>query len=254
MSRKRYDRVTERRYFDSLAQSEGEIWWGNATEAGKERLCRVARLAVHQISRFPAPKVLELGCGTGAFSEHLLAERPTLDLTAWDISPQSVQIAKRRCGSYQNARFLIQDITTYSGGANRYDAVVGKSILHHLPLELCLEKCRSVLNPGGIILFFEPNMLNPQIALEKNIRFIGRLLQNSETETAFFRWTLARTLAELGFERISVSPIDFLHPIIPRRFIKFFDSIGRSLESVPVLREFAGSLMISALKPASVSP
>ena len=36
-------------------------------------------------------------------------------------------------------------------------------------------------------------MLNPQIVIEKKINFIGRILQNSPGETAFFRWQIAKS-------------------------------------------------------------
>jgi hypothetical protein len=120
--------------------------------------------------------------------------------------------------------------------------------LHHLPLDLVLKNCFSILKPGGFILFFEPNMMNPQIMIEKNIGFIGKMLENSEDETAFFRWSLKKTLREIGFKRISVQPFDFLHPFVPSLLIDVVDKVGRCIEKTPVLREISGSLFICAHK------
>jgi hypothetical protein len=92
-------------------------------------------------------------------------------------------------------------------------------------------------------------MMNPQIFLEKNVRFIGKALQNTENETAFFRWGLAVALRASGFERIAVTPFDFLHPLVPSGAVRFFDGLGRMLENTPLLKEISGSLLIKAFKP-----
>lgn len=132
-----------------------------------------------------------------------------------------------------------------------FDAVLGNSILHHLPPEKALGECYRVLKPGGFIWFSEPNMINPEIAIERNGRFIGELLQNTEYETAFVRWSIARVLREARFEDISVRPYDFLHPIIPAAFVNAVEALGRLLEKVPVVREVSGSLMITAKRPGA---
>jgi len=107
-----------------------------------------------------------------------------------------------------------------------------------------------ILKPGGALLLFEPNMLNPQVAVEKNVRIVGRWLQNSEDETAFFRWPLGALLRRAGFDPVSVEPFDFLHPAVPAPFMGMIDVLGRLLERTPLAREIAGSLLIRAGKPA----
>ena len=59
-------------------------------------------------------------------------------------------------------------------------------------IEEALRDIYRVLKPGGTIYFTEPNMLNPQIAMQKNIPWIKRKLGDSPDETAFFRWPLRR--------------------------------------------------------------
>jgi len=104
------------------------------------------------------------------------------------------------------------------------------------------------LKKGGVIAFCEPNMVNPQLALQKNIPFIKRLMGDTPDETAFFRWRLKKFLKDRGFTDISVEPFDFLHPWVPKKMIGVVDRFGRFLERVPGLREIAGSLQIFARK------
>lgn len=239
----------ERDHFDRLAQQTGDIWWGSRTRAGKRRLVRRAEMLAAELARLDDPLVLELGCGTGAFTKPLLQRMPHLRLTAVDISPHSVGVARRQCASHPRARFEVVDLLDAPYAPASFDALVGNSVLHHLHVELFLPVIERLLRPGGIVWFYEPNMLNPQIAVEKNVRFIGRWLQNTPDETAFFRRGLARRLAAAGFAEVSVVPFDFLHPATPALVAPLVDRITRSIERLPLVREFAGSLRVRAVKP-----
>ena len=239
----------EREHFDRLAATIGETWWGNRTPAAVSRMRRRARLAAQTLVVFQDPLVLELGCGAGTFSQYVLEQQPSLRLIGCDISHKAIHIAARRCAAYERARFETADVTSLSHASNTFDAIIGCSILHHLRLEVTLPECIRVLKPGGIIWFSEPNMLNPQTAAERNIRWIGRMLQNTEEETAFFRWSLAKTLEKVGFWDVSVQPYDFLHPLVPRPLIGAADRMGRWIERIPLLREISGCLAISGCRP-----
>lgn len=243
--------IKEQEHFDKLVEERGEIWWGWTTAAGMNRLKRRAHLVAQEIIRFKNPSVLEIGCGTGAFSMYVLKELPLLRLTGNDISPKAIVVATDRCIGYKYAFFEVGDVTSMHYATGTFDMVIGSSILHHLPLKISLQECYRVLKPGGIIWFSEPNMMNPNIAIEKNIHFIGKVLQNTADETAFFRWPLARTLRKVGFQHVTIQPYDFLHPIVPSSLIGMVESVGLLLERIPFLREISGSLMIRASKRSS---
>ena len=238
----------EKDHFDRLAESTGEIWWGSTTPAGIKRLERRADLIAQQVNQFHNPLVLEFGCGTGAFSRFVLKKMPSLRLVSCDISPKSIAIAASKYGGYTHSNFMTADLTLMPYRTDSFDMVIGNSILHHIPVDECLKETLRVLRPGGRIFFFEPNMMNPQVALEKNVRFIGKRLQNSVDETAFFRWSLAAMLRSAGFHSTSVVPFDFLHPGVPEAIINLMDTLGKGLEKIPVVREISGSLIISASK------
>lgn len=239
----------EREHFDRLAEACGETWWGHLTRAGVQRMRRRVDLLAAWLEGCPDPHVLEIGCGAGMFTRAILERFPTLRLTAWDISPKSVALAHDRCGGYPNLRLAVADVMCDDHPCGVFDAIVGNSILHHLPIERYLPLAWRLLKPGGFVWFSEPNMLNPQIAVEKNVRWVGRRLQNTEDETAFFRWSLRRIMERRGFHDVRIEPYDFLHPAVPAPFIGLVDWCGRIMESVPVVREIAGSLHITARRP-----
>jgi 2-polyprenyl-3-methyl-5-hydroxy-6-metoxy-1,4-benzoquinol methylase len=226
-----------------LAQhGAGEIWnW--ESPAGKLRWARRAKMLSNHLS--VGMKVLELGCGAGYFTRELA--RSGADILAVDLSPELLEIARRDC-SAPRVRYEIQNACAMTYGDAVFDSVIGSSVLHHLEIEEALGEIHRVLKPGGSIYFTEPNMLNPQIALQKNVPWIKRKLGDSPDETAFFRWPLRRLLKARGFANVQIAPFDFLHPKTPVGLVKALNAIGRFLEKVPVVSEFAGSLYICGVK------
>jgi len=93
-----------------------------------------------------------------------------------------------------------------------------------------------------------PNVLNPQIAIQKNVSWVKRKLGDSPDETAFFRWPLQRLLERIGFRDVRIDPSDFLHPKTPRLLVSRFNALGRLFEMMPVVSELAGSLYKRAVK------
>ena len=83
---------------------------------------------------------------------------------------------------------------------------------------------------------------------ERNIPYLRRRLQNSPDEIAFVRWPLERTLRENGLDHTSVVPFDFLYPLTPGWMIGAVERLGSALERVPLVREIAGSLLVTARK------
>jgi ubiquinone/menaquinone biosynthesis C-methylase UbiE len=190
-------------------------------------------------------QVLELGCGTGYFTRNLASTGASI--TAVDISPDLLQIARQECRA-SNVSFQIQNAYDLTFRSGSFDTVVGSSVLHHLEVDAALAQIYRVLRPAGTVRFTEPNMLNPQIAIQKNVRWIKQRLGDSPSETAFFRWPLRRRLEQAGFREVRIRPFDFLHPKIPRRGIPTVQAIGNFLEKTPLISEIAGSLYIRAVK------
>ncbi len=246
--------IKEQKHFDQLARETGEVWWGSTTPAGQLRKRRRAELICAALARSADPLVIELGCGTGALTRYLLELRPGLRLVGLDVSPICVQQAIERFQDHPHALFQVGNAYELPLREGIADAVAGASVIHHLDVKRALRECYRILKPGGLLWFSEPNMMNPQVAFEKNIHAIGAWLQNSEDETAFFRWSLAEQLRAAGFAEIQVRPYDFLHPLIPQAVIPWADRVGRFLESVPLIREISGSLRVQARKPTESRP
>ena len=98
--------------------------------------------------------VLELGCGTGAFSE---AIAPLVkDLTATDMSEPMLDRARAKLGVHSNVRFQKQDAYKTAFDGLTFDAVLMVNLLHvvHDPA-LILQECSRVVKNGGRIVVAE---------------------------------------------------------------------------------------------------
>ncbi|MCW5873758.1 MAG: methyltransferase domain-containing protein [Anaerolineales bacterium] len=216
--------------------------WGWGTPAGRKRAEKRAAKIINAVRLREGKTVLELGCGTGNFTQVFAATGA--QITANDISPDLLEVAQRDNPSVKFICARFEDLP----GEELYDSIIGSSVLHHLEVEPALAKSYALLKPGGTFAFAEPNMLNPQIFAERT--FMRKLLpQVSPDETAFVRWQLAKLLQKHGFVNIHITPFDWLHPLIPAPLIKLTETIGSVLESLPLVREFSGSLLISFQKP-----
>jgi len=236
----------EREHFDHLAESTGAVWWGSETAAGQLRLEERGQIAIRNAGLKPGCLALEPGAGNGEFTIRIARSGSTI--TAIELSPKQVAIAGHRLASFPNVRVQTGDVAHLDFPEDHFDAIVGQSILHHLDLEECLPELRRVLKPRGRFFFFEPNMLNPEVAIEKNIKPIGRGLQNSPDETAFFRWEIVGLLERHGFRNVWARPFDFLHPATPTFLIGLVHAFSTTLGTLPAIREIGGSLQIYAEK------
>jgi 2-polyprenyl-3-methyl-5-hydroxy-6-metoxy-1,4-benzoquinol methylase len=230
-----------------LAQTETEEIWGWGTPAGQLRAKRRAELICAGARLGPGVKALEIGCGTGMFTEMFAATGARL--VGVDLSPELLEKARARHLPPNQVQFLEKPFEDCLVDGP-FDAIIGSSILHHLDVEAALPKIFSLLKPGGRISFAEPNLLNPQVFMERKFTFLRCWFWYvSPDETAFLRWRLAALLARNRFVDIHITPFDWLHPATPRALMSLVCQLGRTFEATPGLREFAGSLYICGRAP-----
>lgn len=222
-----------------LAEGAEGVWnWDSP--AGKRRADRRAQYFIDLAKVKPGGQVLEIGCGTGLFTRKFYSATKA-DITAIDISEELLTEARKLL---PEAAFKTDDAMKMSFQNDTFDVVFGSSVLHHLEFVSALNEIYRVLKPGGRMIFAEPNMINPQIFIQKNIPFIKKWLGDSPDETAIVRWTFSKLMMSKGFKQVKIFPYDFLHPIVPKPLISTVEVIGKLIEKVPLAREIAGSVII----------
>ncbi len=229
----------------SIAE-RAEIIWNWDSPSGRRRARRRAELFVELAALRPGREALELGCGTGLFLDQVAESGASLH--GLDLSTDLLAHARRRLATRLNVRLHCGNAERMPFPDARFDAVYGSSVLHHLDLHQALREVHRVLKPGGRLVFAEPNIFNPQVALMFHLDMTKRYFGVSPDEMAFSRFHARSVLRATGFDEARVEPFDFLHPSTPARWVEAISGLGRRLERIPLVREVAGSLLIQARK------
>ncbi|HEX6998270.1 MAG TPA: class I SAM-dependent methyltransferase [Gammaproteobacteria bacterium] len=125
--------------------------------------------------------VLDFGAGIGYAVPFFRRHLPGARVTCLDVSRKSLAIGAARHGAH--AAFRHFDGRAIPFGDDCFDAAHASCVFHHIPHErhvALLGEIRRVLKPGGVLLVFEHNPLNPltrhavsTCAFDENAELIG---------------------------------------------------------------------------------
>lgn len=113
----------------------------------------------------PADRVVELGCGPGGFSRRILRRLGAGGvLVGVDRTEGLLSQAKSALAGAGPARFepVLADLAQLGPWLEGADVVVGRAVLHHVPMaEFVLGRLRAALRPGTRVGFIEPDFRSP---------------------------------------------------------------------------------------------
>ncbi|MGE0564818.1 MAG: class I SAM-dependent methyltransferase [Pseudolabrys sp.] len=121
--------------------------------------------AVVRLGRFrPGARVVDLGCGSGVFTDVL--HKRGFDSTGVDLSPRLVSVARR---SHPDIEFIEGDVERLPFPDASFDGVLLSGLVHHLPdRSRCAAEVFRILKPGGHFVAFDPNRRNPFMYLYRD--------------------------------------------------------------------------------------
>lgn len=109
------------------------------------------------------PGVLDFGAGVGNSAPYIMKSLPGARLTCADVSAESLAIAQSRF-RHGSVAYVKLDGGRLPFADAQFDVAFSACVFHHIaPSEHCLwlgELCR-VTKPGGLLMIYEHNPLNP---------------------------------------------------------------------------------------------
>lgn len=224
-----------------------EAYWLRYRATSPFKLRRRALTVRHCLHVLPGERILELGAGSGLWTEHLTAvlqnENP-ITAAVFNSELMEAGSAKR----LPNVEFIhVSELADLP--AQSFDYVIGTVILCHDLYPQNLAALYRLLKPGGQLLFFEANYWNPQVLLKNLIRPLGRLSGDARCHVGMRKYELMKRASHQGFTNIEIIPYDIIHARLPGALLPAVQSASFILEQTPLIRELCGTLYIWLTKP-----
>jgi dolichol-phosphate mannosyltransferase len=227
-----------------------ESYWRRYPGSSPIKLHWRATTVRHCFHVVPGESLLELGAGSGLWTEHLSRVlKGKCSITAAVFDPELGKQARER----DLPGVSVVDITDLAQQleGKTFDYIVGTGILCHTEYEYNLSVLYQFLKPGGQILFFEANYWNPQVLLKSAIPTVGRWSGNASCQIGIRKYLLMKAASQQGFTQLEILPFDIIHPRVPKAVIYYLQSVAFIFEHTPVIREFCGTLYIWGKKPGN---
>jgi len=111
---------------------------------------------LRELSQLPVnQKILEIGCGNGAGSKFILEFFQPKEFIATEFDPRLVEIAKMK-NKASPVMVEVGDATKLRFSNDEFDAVVGLSVIHHIPnWKDCIDELHRIIKPNSLLILKE---------------------------------------------------------------------------------------------------
>lgn len=108
-----------------------------------DRFCQLAGMVGHSI--------LEIGCGPGNITRHMVSYNANFNITAVDVAPEMVKLAK---ANNPTVTVEVMDCRNLTGFSDLFDGIIAGFCIPYLSNEDCsdfIKACTFLLQPLGIL-------------------------------------------------------------------------------------------------------
>jgi len=251
------DRVKERElqekyHFDTLARLyETKYNYGNRFTKYKieKKIGRFAKYIEGNFGKGKSLGILEIGCGTGAYTRSYASKLPKAKVIATDISGKIIEVAKSKTKRLNNIQYKVKSAYATQVKDQSIDVVCGFYVLHHVDIHEAMKEASRILKPGGLAYFYEPNILNPLVFILKSSKVLKKLGGDSSEEwgmNPFKPW-----YSLFAFRVVRIKTTEFVWPIsfMPFKLMTIVDKISSLLcNYLPLVNLLGGSVEICLQK------
>jgi malonyl-CoA O-methyltransferase len=171
----------------------------------QERAALLLAKDLHQISpRVPSGPILEIGCGTGFFSQQLIEHLSQKNILLSDIAPDMVKVCRSRIQS-PNVKFAVLDAETSRHWPQQFALIASAfGAQWFKDLSTTFDGIYNALVPGGYFIFSVPTNESfsewRTLCAGENLSYTGNHLPNENKFRAF--WSQRTDSFELRTHRI----------------------------------------------------
>jgi dolichol-phosphate mannosyltransferase len=227
----------------SMRERVRDAYWTHRDPIVEDRMLWRAQSFRHIMHVLPHQTILELGCGDGIFTRHLV------DVTRGECSVTAVTFnlgAHRPANLPESVEFLVFSSVLCSFESRQFDYVIAHDMLDKRSAAWLLHKIYNLLAPGGRALLYETNPWNVILKLR---RMVTGVLTRDDPRLLLNRPALYELISEVGFISIFAVFNDFVYTPLTRHMVWILRNLSIVFENVPGVRTLAGSILLHAQKP-----
>lgn len=240
----------EKEHFDKMASVYDKNYGYNDIFT-KHKIHKKAGYLLDLLQKYkigPKSKILEVGCGTGAYTAEIAKKLKGIQIMAIDISSEIIKVAKEKTDELKNIKYSVKSVYNTGLKNNSVDVVFGFYVLHHLTINKALKEIKRILKPGGFVFFCEPNILNPVVYIIKSNKYFKELAGDSPEEWAINPIKINKYFS--GFQILNVLTSEYIVPVgfMPYKWILKIDAIAQYFRYIPIIKYLGGSVQMFARK------
>jgi ubiquinone/menaquinone biosynthesis C-methylase UbiE len=182
-----------------------DVLFGGATDAMRRMTLPPV---VEALAGRPAPRVLDVACGTGRFLGQLHEALPRARLYGIDLSGPYLAVARERLKHVPDLSLLAENAEALPFADRTFDAVTCVFLLHELPRDVrrrVVAEMHRVLAPGGVLALCDSAQPHDSPDLTHFLEAFPRQYHEPYYRS-YLRDPLEDQLREAGFEQVTATP------------------------------------------------
>lgn len=135
-----------------------EVLFGGGAAAMRRQALPPLRAAIRRAGGAGRARLLDIGCGTGAFLREAKRNYPRLAVTGLDLSAPYLALTRRRLAEWSRVTMVNAAAEAMPFATGHFDVVTCIYLFHELPPAVrraVADEIRRVLKPGGTLVFVD---------------------------------------------------------------------------------------------------